>query len=290
MRRYLLLLSLTAVSFAQAVNPSAQQQPPAAAPAPSSPAAQATPQPDPQAQAREKVITALRAKKYDEALAEAKTILAASPNSSQSNKLLGVVYLDMQKPAEALPYFERALELDPNDPNVHSLLMQSYAATGDAKRRDEQRAILRGYHSDGKHPELARSAGYMIESIPVGDKIVQAFEFYQPYGSFRLYYRFNVFNTQGHLLSFITLESGDAGQIAYAKEHPKEAASGERRFTLDRYRQNNTGQPVREEIGTIDGEPTYDDLRARVIKAVKEDTKPAMGTTVVTPGPSGSQP
>ncbi len=288
MRRYLLLFGLTTVCFAQAVNPSAQQPPPAAAQ--QGPSTPSTPQPDPQTQAREKVISALRAKKYDEALAEAKTILASSPGNSQSNKLIGVVYLDMQKPAEALPYFERALELDANDPNVHSLLMQAYAATGDAKRRDEQRTILRGYHSDGKHPELARSAGYMIESIPVGEKIVQAFEFYQPYGSFRLYYRFNVFSTEGHLLSFITLESGDAGQIVYAKEHPKEAAAGERRFTLDRYRQNNTGQPVREEIGTIDGEPTYDDLRARVIKEVKEDTKPAMGTTVVTPGPSSSQP
>jgi len=281
-RRFLLLLSLSGLSFGQTATPPTQPAPSTQTGQPA-PAAPSAPQLDPQA--REQVVTSLREKKFDVALSQSKALLAANPTSAQANKLVGVVLLDMQKPSDALPYFQKALELDPNDPSVHSLLLQAYAASGDTKRRDEQRAILRGYHSDGKHPDISRSAGYMIESFPVGDKIVQAFEFYTPYGTFHLYYRFNVFNGDGHLERFLTLESDDADQAAYAKEHPKEAAAGERRFSLDSYRQNSGGQPTRDPISTIDGQPIYDDLRVRVIKAVQEGPKPAAGTTVVTPAP-----
>jgi tetratricopeptide (TPR) repeat protein len=282
--RFLLLLSLTGISFGQATVPT-QPAPPAQT-SPAAPATASGSQLDPQA--REHVVTALREKKFDVALSESKALLIANPGSAQANKLVGVVLLDMQKPSDALPYFQKALELDPNDPSVHSLLVQAYAASGDTKHRDEQRVILRSYHSDGKHPDISRSAGYMIESFPVGDKIVQAFEFYEPYGTFHLYYRFNVFNGDGHLERFLTLESDDADQAAYAKEHPKEAAAGERRFSLVSYRQNNVGQPTRDPISTIDGQPIYDDLRVRVIKALQEGSKPTAGTTAGTPAPPGA--
>lgn len=289
--RCLLVFSLASAAFAQAPSaqvPSAQvpstQVPAAPAPpaVPTQPGQPAlAPQIDPAARLR--VIADLHDKRFDAALAESKAILAANPNSPPANKLVGIVLLDQQKPADALPYFQRALQLDPSDANVHALLLQGYAESGDTKGRDEQRAILHGFHTDGKHPDFTNAHGYLVESFPVGDKTVQAIEFYEPYGSFHLYYRFNIFSSDGHLERFLTLESDDADQAAFAREHPKQVAAGERRFSLDSYQESSAGLATRGLIALIDGLPKYDDLRARVIKIVQGEIAPA-GTTVITPG------
>ena len=274
--RWLLMASLTGASFAQVLTVPSKPVAPASSQS-AAPASQIDPA------AREKVVADLRAKKFDDALAGAKTILAANPSSSQANKLVGVVLLDDQKPAEALSYFQKVLDLDPNDPSIHALLLQAYAQTGDAKKRDEQRAILRGFHSDGKHPELTQSTSFMIETIPMHDRVVQAVEFYEPAGKFHFYYRFNVFDSDGHLQSFYALESDDVDQPGFAKEHPTEAAAGERRFSIDVYSRNAQGNPMQGLVTFIDGQPTYDDLRTRILKILEENTKPAATTVTQTP-------
>ncbi len=271
-----LWLPLTAASFAQVLTVPTK---PASPSAPQS--AAAAPQIDPAA--REKVVAAINAKKFDEALTEAKAILAAHPDSPQANKLVGVVLLDDQKATDSLPYFQKALQLDANDASVHGLLVQAYAQEGDRKNRDEQRAILRGFHSDGKHPDFTRSMAFMIETIPFEGKIVQAVEFYEPAGKFHLYYRFNVYNTDGKLVKFYALESDDADQPAFAKEHPKEAAAGERRVSIDIYARNAAGNPTQGVIAFIDGQPAYDDLRSRIIKIVDSSMLPAAATTATPP-------
>jgi tetratricopeptide (TPR) repeat protein len=252
----------------QTAKPSAQQQ-------------QQPPDPDagidPQAQA--KVVTDLQARNFNDALTGAKAILAANPNSPKANKLVGVVLLDQQKSSDALPYFQKAQQLSPDDPTVHALLLQVYAQTGDRTHRDEQRAILRGYHSDGKHPAFAQTPAYLIETIPVGDKTIQAVEFYEPEGQFHFYYRFNIFDSAGKIQSFIALESDDADQVMYAQQHPKEAAAGERRFSLDGYSQSADGHVSQALYKFFDGQPSYDDVRALVVKLVQEGKSPALAAT-----------
>lgn len=252
---------------------STQQPPPAAqqttaAPQPPNPDAQI----DPQAQA--KVIASLQARDFASAFAGAQAILAANPASPKANKLVGVVLLDQQKSADALPYFEKALQLAPDDPTVHGLLLQAYAQSGDKTHRDEQRAILRGYHSDGNHPGFAQIPSYLIETIPVADKIVQASEFYQPFGEFHFYYRFNIFDAAGHIQSFVALESDDADQAAFAQQHPRQAATGERRFSLDGYSKSADGNVSQALYTSYDGEPSYDNVRALVIKLVQSGKAP----------------
>jgi tetratricopeptide (TPR) repeat protein len=270
--RWLLMMSFAGPCFAQVMT------------VPSKPAAPETSQsaaPSSQidAAARDKVVADLRAKKFDDALVAAKAILAAKPASSQANKLVGVVLLDDQKPADALPYFQKAMDLDANDASVHALLEQAYAQAGDSKNRDAQRAILRGFHSDGKHPDFTRAMGFLVETIPFHDRVVQAVEFYEPAGKFHFYYRFNVYDTAGHLQSFYALESDDMDQTAYAKEHPKEAAAGERRFSIDVYGQSADGRPMQGLVAFIDGQPTYDEVRGRIIKILDSNTKPLATTT-----------
>ena len=271
LHHWFLLVPLTAASFAQVMTIPTKPAAPTAAQ--SSPATQLDPA------ERDKVIADINAKKFDDALVKAKAILAAHLESAQANKLVGVVLLDDQKASDALSYFQKALALDANDPSVHALLLQAYAQAGDAKKRDEQRSILRGFHSDGKHPDFGRSLGFTIETIPFVGKAVQAFEFYEPAGKFHFYYRFNVYDADGHLQSFYALESDDADQAMYAKDHPKEAAAGERRFSIDVYSRNAAGNPTQGLITFIDGQPTYDDLRARIIKILDKAAAPAATTT-----------
>lgn len=286
------ILALLSVSFALSASPQvltvptqqpAQQPAPAAQPQPAA-------KPDPDAgidpQAQSKVVADLEAKNFADALAGAKAILAANPNSPKANKLVGVVLLDQQKSAEALPYFQKALELAPDDPTTHGLLLQAYAQTGDKIHRDEQRAILRGFHSDGKHPEFAQIPAYLIETIPVGDKTIQATEFYEPSGEFHFYYRFNVFNSAQQIQSFIALESDDGDQAQFAKQHPKEAAAGERRFSLDGYSKSADGHVNQALYKFFDGQPSYDDVRALVIKLVQEGKSPTPAAATATPQPS----
>jgi tetratricopeptide (TPR) repeat protein len=276
--RSLLILSLTSVSFAQVMTvPTKPAQSPATQPS------TAGPQIDPTA--LNKVIGELRAKKFEDALTDAKAILTANPQSSKANKLVGVVLLDDEKPTEALPYFEKSLSLDANDPSVHALMLQAYAQAGDAKNRDAQRDILRTYHSDGQHPDFSRSMGFMVETIHHHDKLVQAIEFYAPMGKDHFYYRFNVFNPDGHLTSFLVLQSDEADQADYAKQHAKEAAAGGRRFSIDLYTQNEQKQTVQSVMAYLDSQPSYDDLRARVIKIVDGDSKPLSVKTLTPPTP-----
>jgi tetratricopeptide (TPR) repeat protein len=250
--------------------PEAQQQPTgqAATPAP--------PQIDPVIRA--KIADELKEKKFDEAIADAKAILEKHPDSPQVNKLVGVVFLEAQKPADALTYFQKAQSLDSSDASVHALLLQAFAAMGDKTQRDGQRAILRGFHGDGKHPDLAGTQGFVIEMIPVGDRVVQAFEFYEPTGKFHFYYRFNVFDASDNLKRFYALESDDADQAIYAQQHPKEAAAGERRFSIDSYEQKKPDSVTQGLVGFIDGQPSYDELRARIVKLVLAEQTPATPT------------
>lgn len=242
---------------------------------PSTPAA-APPNPDSQIdrQAEAKVTASLEARNFSDALNGANAIRTSNPDSPKANKLVGVVLLDEQKPSAALPYFDKALKLSPDDPTVHGLLLQAYAQTGDKFHRDEQIAILRSYHSDGKHPEFAQISAFLIETIPVGDKTVQSTEFYEPSGEFHFYYRFNIFDRSNQLLSFIALQSDDADQALFAQQHPKEAAAGERRFSLDGYSKSADGKVNQALYTFFNGQPSYDDVRALVVKLVQSGKSP----------------
>ncbi len=275
-------LSVTQFSSAQVLTVPTQQ--PQAQQPTGQAAAPAQPQIDPVIRA--KIADELKEKKYDEAIADAKTVLEKNPESPQVNKLVGVVFLEAQKPGEALTYFEKAKSLDLTDASVHALLLQAYAGMGDKARRDEQRAILRSLHSNGKQPDLAGTQGFVIEMIPVGDKVIQAFEFYEPAGRFHFYYRFNVFDASGKMERFYALESDDADQAMYAQQHPKEAAAGERRFSIDSYEQKKPDSVTQGLVGFIDEQPTYDDLRARIVKIVSTGQAAAATVTPGTPTPT----
>ena len=230
-------------------------------------------QPDPVA--FEGVQSSLEAGRKDEALLKAQAILQMYPDNLEANLMTGAVLLEMTRPADAVPYFRKAATLQPDDPHVHSLLLEACAESGDTKMRDQEIEILRRMHSDGRHPAFSEAPGFMIERIPVGNLSVDAIEYFAPQGKFHFYYRFEVYDTSGRMIEFIALASEDEDQALFAESHPREAKAGVRRFSLDRYTPNRQAL-----LGFIDGQPTYDDLRARVVKIVTAES----GTGAAPPG------
>jgi tetratricopeptide (TPR) repeat protein len=79
----------------------------------------------------------------DQAQREFAAALRAAPDSASVNARVGLVYMAMrpQRPATALPYLRRALELDPRQPAV--LYLQAILAAAKLGRDDDARAVLR---------------------------------------------------------------------------------------------------------------------------------------------------
>jgi len=69
-------------------------------------------------------------KKYDEAIAAFKAILAKSPNNAMAHHNLGWVYTQKEDWANAEPEFRKAIELDPDSSDSYSALMNLFRKTG----------------------------------------------------------------------------------------------------------------------------------------------------------------
>lgn len=223
-------------------------------------------EPDPVA--FEGVQSSLNAGQKDEALAKARAIVSIYPDNVQANIMTGAILLQLARPGEAVDSFRKVVAAQPDDPHAHSLLLEAYAESGDKLHRDQERATLRRFHDDGKHPAFARTDGFMIERIPIGNESVAAIEYFSPVGKYHFSYRFDVYDTADKLIEFIALASEDEDQAFQSK---KDVKAGTRRYSLDRY--NAKQQAL---LGFIDGMPAYDDLRARVVKVLQAELDTAL--------------
>ncbi|HEX4004888.1 MAG TPA: hypothetical protein VHX60_01815 [Acidobacteriaceae bacterium] len=228
-----------------------------------SPADQVPRQREPDPVAFEGVQSSLSSGRKEEAFRKAQAIVSVYPDNVHANVLAGAVLLEMAKPAEAVSYFRKVVAANPADAHFHSLLLEAYAESGDRPHRDQERATLRRFHTDGKHPEFSLAHGFMIERIPVGNESVAAIEYFAPEGPNHFSYRFDVYDTADKMMEFIALASEDKDQVFL----PKSVPAGARRYSLNRYTQNEQAL-----LGFIDGMPSYDDLRARVVKILHAET------------------
>jgi Flp pilus assembly protein TadD len=75
-------------------------------------------------------------------LAEVEALLRKSisldPRSADAHLQLGIVLHNQHRDAEAIPQFQAAVQLKPDDPNPHYRLAQAYARTGDSLRAQEE--------------------------------------------------------------------------------------------------------------------------------------------------------
>lgn len=208
-----------------------------------------------------------------QALAEAEAILNAHPGNAEASFMIGTLLLDYGKPGEALVCLRNSQAAWPGSTDVHAGLLEAYSETGDRINRDIERAILRGFHSDGHHPIAARTTGIVIERFHAGDKTVEGVEYFDPQGPDHIWYRFTVSGDEGMILGSYSFAADDADQAAYYRQHPDVVGS-----TLHRFALQSTFAGTASTFGTIDGAPTYDDFRTRIVGIVQAETVTASAT------------
>jgi tetratricopeptide (TPR) repeat protein len=235
----------------------------------------------------EEGIAAFRAHDYKRALSIFNEVTAADPNNIMAHNLAGNCSMDIRDFPAAIQSFQRALQIQPDQPQNLAGLVQSYAQAGMTKERD---ATLEHLHELSKAGRLPENFSYVFDSFAVGDRSVLVTEFPQLSGQFHFRYHFNVYDATGKFVSRVALESDDGDQIEWAKQHPKEAAAGGRMFSLDGYR-SASGRFTHSGYKFYDdGEPPYDRVRADVEKILAGAIKPAGATTTASPPqPSPSQ-
>jgi tetratricopeptide (TPR) repeat protein len=205
-----------------------------------------------------------------QALTEAEAILNAHPGNAEASFMIGTLLLDYGKPEEALVCFRNSQAAWPGSTDVHAGLLEAYAETGDRKDRDIERAILRGYHADGHHPSAAKTSGIVIERFHAGDKTIEAVEYFDPQGPDHVWYRFTVNDDKGVILGSYAFAADDQDQAAYRQQHPDIAGSTLHRFALESYFAGTSAT-----VGSLDGAPTYDDFRTRIVSVVQSQNSTA---------------
>ena len=225
----------------------------------------------------EEGVAAFRAHDYKRALSIFNEVTAADPNNIMAHNLAGNCSMEMRDFPAAIRSFQRAVQLQPDQPQNLAGLVRSYAQAGMVKERD---ATVEHLHELSRAGRLPANFSYIFDSFLVGDRSVLVIEFPQLAGHYHFRYQFNVYDATGKFVSRVALESDDVDQTSWAKQHPKEAAAGGRAFSLDGYPQTLPGQFSHSLYKFYDdGEPSYEQVRADVEKVLAGGLKPATRTT-----------
>ena len=83
----------------------------------------------------------VRINRMDDARRELATSLKIKPNDYEANKMLGQVFLVQKTPALALPYLQKAANLQPNASDIHSLLADAYTQLGQKENASREHAL-----------------------------------------------------------------------------------------------------------------------------------------------------
>jgi len=219
---------------------------------------------------------AFRAHDCAVALDRLREVIAASPNFIAAHYMAGTCSLQRQDYAPARSEFQRALEIQPDEWHSVAGLIQAYALAGMAKQRDAEREHFVRMQKEGKAPLFG---SFVIEAFDVGENHVQVAEYPQLTSRLHVRYWFNVAVAQGSPAHRIALKSDDADQGKWAKDHPQEAAAGEREFSLESYTFSAQGGQTHSLIRYYEnGEPAYEQVLADV-KTFLADNKVAVASS-----------
>lgn len=203
-----------------------------------------------------------------------------SPQDAEAWFYLGGADLNLEHPSDAVKDFEQCVTLKPNAWSAHNNLSLAYAETGDWSAFDKERAVIKAAR-DKNEPGLSLDDHDLIDVLRVNGQTYQVWYFYKPYGHFHARYVFLHFGPDGNADRWFQCESDDADQYFFQQKHPKEAKAGERSYSLDSYKVEKAGQYPSQALHGfyMDGEPSYEAVRADVLKALNGETKAAAPIT-----------
>ncbi len=245
---------------------------PSAGPAGQSPVPQGTAESAPPASPVEGGAAALRAGQPQQALALLQQAIAANPQDSSANLLAASAELALYDGPAAVRYAERAQVLEPGNWKIHTTLVTAYSMAGDVAHRDAERLYLRKAHEDGTLPDAKETTGFLLDQFRAGRYRVDAVEYFHPLGRYNTYYRFLVRNTAGVRVWVVEVNSDSLNQASWAQAYPRQAKEGQRQFQIE-----SAQGPLHKEYRTFSGAPSYDYMRAQVVKIVEAQTAPVAG-------------
>lgn len=194
--------------------------------------------------------------------------------------------------AYALSLLKPWTSTHPQDSFAFEWLARAYAETGDAAERDKTIAVVLKLHETTANEQFKRADRFLVERAKLANGYLDIYYAIVPFSRYHIYMLGRQLDAQNTLIQQIALESDDIDQVGFAKEHPELAAKGMRRFSMDTYsasKPNPDGTATQTQglIGFIDGQPSYDDTKARMLK-VASDHAPPMATRSGVPVPKSN--
>jgi len=222
------------------------------------------------------------AEQYAEASAGFKALLQDLPGDSLLTKWASDAALDMGDSAYALGMLKPLVQANFQDWQAVSMLARAAAESGDKQTRDAAMMNMEMLRQHGMTPP--NMTQYVLERMKVGGNVMTFRCSLVPWGPYKAYYVGQVADAKGATFLLISLESSDADQVVFAKQHAKEAAAGFREFTLDAYREtglNQAGQRTQTHstYKYYMGQPPYDVVREEFLNIANGKTSPVSSRT-----------
>ena len=216
-------------------------------------------------------------KRYADSLALHKQLLNDFPGDPILLKFASEAALMGGNSGFATNALKPIAQADPDDWQAAVLLVRACAESGDLSCRDTQIAHIRDLQSRGVIPTQLRE--YAVEDIKLSERTLLIKVSVVPWGNYKVYTVGNVRDENGKLLLTISLESSDFDQMAFAREHPSEAANGVRLFSLDAYQEtglNGNGQRTQTHYTYkfFTGQPDYSTIRQEFIDVASAKSRP----------------
>jgi hypothetical protein len=188
--------------------------------------------------------------------------------------------------AYALSLLKPWTATQPEDSFAFEWLARAYAETGDAADRDQTIAAVLKLHETTTNEQFRHVDRFIVERVKLANGNLDISYAIVPFSRYHIYMLGRQVDASNALIRQITLESNDVDQVGFAKEHPDLVAKGMRRFSMDTYSAskagpNGTATQTQALIGFMDGQPSYDDTKARMLKVANGDTSPAETRTGV---------
>ena len=222
--------------------------------------------------------------KFADALQKFQTLHVQLPDDPLYPKYAAEAAVNTEDFAAAKQLLQPILASDPDDPQALGIMAHTYAQEHNSAQRDAVLAHMQQLYTTGKLP--MKSMIVEKSKLPSGGSM-NIFYYFEPWSMYKITLMARFFDPQGKQTYRVTLESLDIDQMGYAKEHPKEAAAGGRRYSFDGYADSVTadGKPTQTQAlyGFVDANPSYDEFRERALSIGAGHASASATTTVSRP-------
>jgi len=197
---------------------------------------------------------------------------SGTPLADFVTQLTGTSALETGETNYALGLMKPLADAHPNDWRAAAILTRLYAESGDKALRDQQIAHLLALHKQTSDPAFAKLHTFPIQKEALSSGSAVFLYAFEPLGPENSYLIALIYTKEGKLDYRIELESADVDQAFFKPKHP-----GERRFSIDSFRQNatNPNWPESQALhGFVDGVFDYDAMRDRMMKTAEDEESP----------------